>query len=289
MAKIHLDPWTDIVGVGWNGARYLVTTYQIYMAHVLTNSDTDWYDGWPSLGLGYLPPPYDGGDVNLLDPTTWTNFWTRQHGVGYYNGGFNWTRFSTTAPSFVTNRTLARYSATGQSLGNTATLTLSNLPDGVLNMPAIKTYEAIAERPLWVPPYTGTAHPRATWQYLGRPWTTATIRAVQWKMRPITSSPSTVYQIASGGGDLGGRIGIVGADETITRTLDFSNVSTVLNVGGTNRTFRCTGLILPQTTGFTLLGPFDFNDLAITPVVSTTPFLTSCIAYLLLEREDFIP
>jgi hypothetical protein len=292
-AKIHLDPWTDIVGVGWNGIRYLVATYRMYSAHVLHNGNTMYYDGWPQLEMGYLPPPYPGGWIGDLDPSSWTSYWISQHGVGYYNNGFHWNRFSASPPASVTTTTLQKYGASGASLG-TQTLTLNNLPTGILNTPGSKTYAGQSTSARWVAPFSsGTIHPRATWQYQARPWRSVTTRAVEWQMLPITSSPSTVYQIASGGPgvDLGGRIGLVGSPETFTRTLDFSAVTVTTTIGGTPRTFRCTGSIVPQADGYSTVGPFTFSDPVTSPVVSVTQpeFLTVCIAYLLLEREDFIP
>lgn len=282
MAVVHLDPWTDIIAINMGSVRYLVGTFSIAQAHqvpagwVYANAV---YEGWPGGGGPYLPPPYPGGWIGLLDPATYTPTWCGQHGVGYYSGGFGPGTFNATPTGSHVNRSFTKYSPSGQSMGGTGIVATSNVPSGILHTLANKAAAAYhpSHRPKWVAPFlTGPAHPRATWTYLTATWTSLTIRQIEWKMLTITSSPTDVYQIATGSGDLGGKIGLIG-ETAYTHTLDFSNMSATITVGGEPKTFRCTGSIITNPAGYSVI--FSPNG----EVINTMS------ALLLLEREDYIP
>jgi hypothetical protein len=233
MAKIHLDPWTDIVGVGWGSepTTYLRLSLRYYWMPVnLTLYEGSIQATEPVTNRPALTPPQD-----------YTLTYAQNKGLGFYSGGFEPANFSATPPaSAITGVRLSRYNASGSLLGVTPAVDVANVPAGFRSDPDIKSlrdhlYLGWTELGSGTGPLVG-----------GITWNTTTSKTVAYRERPITSNDDIAYDVQPPYDDLGPTDGQKFGVTTDTYTdqtygLDFSSVSVTFTEGGSPKTFQCVG------------------------------------------------
>jgi hypothetical protein len=231
MPVYHLDPWQDIVGVGWgNAIAYLSFNFS-------------WGGGVGASG-NYSSDPMGSDPIWCSSPYSWPP----------PTGGFRtqWTEQVRYTLLTVLNPTVVpSFTQAGVELGAVNVSIAGRPAAGDVNVTA-KSYTSFLGRRMV--PSGSTSHPRATWSTgaLASGWKTTTSYSAETALQKISERSECFYE-DTGSSDplLGWRyleddpLVLPGDPNTWTwiapHPSDFSGLTATVTISGTPTTFVCTG------------------------------------------------